>query len=39
MKIEEVKEFNYLGYRLQKNGGQETHVKERIRKAAAAAIR
>ncbi|KMQ91217.1 hypothetical protein RF55_8945 [Lasius niger] len=33
--MEEVKEFNYLGYRLQRNGGQEAHIKERIRKAAA----
>lgn len=33
--IEEVKEFNkYLGYTLQINGGQETHVKERTRRAA-----
>lgn len=30
-----VKEFCYLGYTLQKNGRQETHVKEKIRKAAA----
>jgi len=34
-KVEEVKEFNYLGYTLQRNGGQEAHVKERVRKAAA----
>lgn len=33
--IEEVKEFNkYLGYTLQRNGGQETHVKERTKRAA-----
>jgi hypothetical protein len=33
-RIEEVKEFTYLGYRLQRNGGQEAQVKERIKKAA-----
>jgi len=32
-KIEEVKKF-YLGYTLQRNRGQEAHVKERIAKAA-----
>lgn len=32
--VEEVKEFRYLGYVLQRNGGQEAHVRERIRKAA-----
>lgn len=32
--IEEVKQFQYLGYVLQKNGGQEAHVKERVRRAA-----
>lgn len=26
--VEEVKEFNYLGYTLQTNGGQEAHIKE-----------
>lgn len=29
-----VREFRYLGNTLQKNGGQEAHVKERVRKAA-----
>jgi hypothetical protein len=33
-KIEEVKEFTYLGYKLQRNGGQEAQVRERIKKAA-----
>lgn len=33
-KIEEVKEYRYLGYMLQKNGGQETHIKDRTRSAA-----
>lgn len=31
-RIEEIKEFTYLRYRLQRNGGQETQVKERIKK-------
>jgi len=30
-----VKEYKYLGYTLQRNGGQEAHVKERIKKATA----
>ncbi|KYN19072.1 hypothetical protein ALC57_08604 [Trachymyrmex cornetzi] len=34
-RIEEVKKFKYLGYTLQKNGGQEEHVKEKVAKAAA----
>jgi len=33
-KIEEVKKFKYLGYMLQRNGGQEAHIRERIRRAA-----
>ena len=33
--MEEVKEFIYLGYKMQRNGGQEGHIKERIKKAAA----
>lgn len=33
--IEEVKEFRYLGYIMQKNGGQEAHVRERRKKVAA----
>lgn len=33
-KIEEVKEFKYLGYVLQKNGRQEAQVRDRIRRAA-----
>lgn len=32
-KIEEVKEFKYLGYMMKESGGQETHIKERKRKA------
>lgn len=35
MEREEVKEYKYLGYMLQKNEGQEAHIKDRIRKAAA----
>lgn len=34
-RIEEVKEYRYLGYVMQKNGGQEAHIKERVKKAAA----
>lgn len=34
-KIEEVKEFRYLGYILQSNGGQEAQIKDRVKKAAA----
>ncbi|XP_036148384.1 uncharacterized protein LOC118647469 [Monomorium pharaonis] len=33
--IEEVKEYCYLGYVLQKNGGQEAQIKGRVRRAAA----
>lgn len=31
--IEEVKEFKYLGYILERNGGQEAHIRDRIKKA------
>lgn len=34
-RIEEVKEFTYLGYKLQRNGGQEAHVKDKVKKAGA----
>lgn len=34
-KIEEVREFTYLGYKMQRNGGQEAHVREKIKRAAA----
>lgn len=30
--MEEVKEVSYLRYRLKMNGGQEAHVKERVKK-------
>jgi len=33
-KIEEVREFKYLGYTMMQNGGQEAHIRERRRKAA-----
>jgi len=36
IKIEEVKEFTYLGYRLQKNGGQEVQwreIEKKVKKA------
>lgn len=32
--IEEIKEFRYLEYTLQRNGEQEAHARERLRKAA-----
>lgn len=31
--MEEVKEISYLGYIMQKNGGVEKHINERIRRA------
>jgi len=31
-RIEKVKEFKYLEYTLQRNGDQEAHVKDRVRK-------
>ncbi|KOC71279.1 hypothetical protein WH47_02363 [Habropoda laboriosa] len=31
--VEEVKEFNYLGVRFQRNGNMAGHIKERIKKA------
>ena len=34
-RLEEVKEMKYLGYVLQRNGGQEAQVRDRIRKAMA----
>jgi len=34
--IEEVKEFKYLGYMLQRNNGPESHIRERSRKAVVA---
>lgn len=33
--IKEVKEFAYLGYTLQRNGGQKTQVRNVVRRAAA----
>lgn len=33
-KIGEVKKFTYLGYTMQKNWGQEAHIRERLRKGA-----
>ncbi|XP_024883827.1 uncharacterized protein LOC112462336 [Temnothorax curvispinosus] len=32
--LEEVKEFRYLGYVFQRNGGQEAQIRERIKKTA-----
>jgi len=34
-KLEEVKEFKYLRYTMQRNERQEAYIKERIKKAAA----
>lgn len=34
-RIEEVNEYKYLGYVLQKNGGQEAQIRKRRRKASA----
>lgn len=33
MKLE-VKEFKYLGYIMKSNGGQEVHIRDRVRKGA-----
>src|SRR5436190_12995035 len=33
--VEEVKEYTYLGYTLQRNGGQEAHIRERVKKGVA----
>jgi len=33
--LEEVREYKYLGYTLQRNGGQEAHIRDRVAKAAA----
>lgn len=33
--IEEVREYSYLGFRMQRKGGQEAHVRERVKKAGA----
>lgn len=32
--IEEVNEFRYLGYVMQRSGGQQAHVREKVRRAA-----
>lgn len=34
-RIEEVREYSYLGYVLQKNDGQEAQIKDRVRRVAA----
>lgn len=31
--MEKIKEFRYLGYILQRNGRQEAHIKEKIKRA------
>lgn len=38
-RIEEVKEIKYLGYNLQKNGGAESHIKERLRRSMIAMVK
>lgn len=35
-RIEEVKEFKYLGYTMRSNGSQKAQVKEKIRKSSVA---
>ena len=37
--LEEVKEMKYLGYVMEKNGKAEKHTRERMRKAAAVAMK
>lgn len=32
-RIEEVKEFKYLGYVFKQSGGQEAHIRDRVKKA------
>jgi len=34
-KLEEVKEYKYLGYTVQRNGRQDSHIRERVAKAMA----
>lgn len=34
-KVEEVREFKYLGYTIKYNGRQDAHVRERMKKGAA----
>jgi len=34
-RIEEVKEFKYLGFTFQKNGGLDGHIRDRVKKGAA----
>lgn len=34
-RIEEVKEFKYLRFVFQRNGGTEAHIKDRVRKGTA----
>ncbi|XP_067209950.1 uncharacterized protein [Linepithema humile] len=33
--MEEVEEYKYLGYTLKRNGNQEAHIRERVKRAAA----
>lgn len=34
--LEEMKEFSYLGYVLSRGGGQESHVRQKVKKVVAA---
>jgi len=34
-KLEEVKNYKYLGYTMQRNGRQDEHIKERVARAMA----
>lgn len=34
-RIVEIKEYKYLGYVVQRNGGQEAQVEDRVKRAAA----
>lgn len=37
-RIEEVKEFKYLGYHFQKNEGWEMHIRETVKKVRIAMV-
>lgn len=38
-KIEDVKKIKYLAYSLQKNGGAESHIKEKLRRSMIAMVK
>lgn len=35
-RIEKVREYSYLKYVMQRNGGQEAHIRERVKRATMA---